>query len=105
MTKATRAGGAIAAVCLLAATACGSEGDEATSESAATAAPATAVEDASAEPATTEPPETTPSTATPTTVPPAKTRWPPMQRAWPGISLSSRGHSCTTLRWVSARRA
>ena len=73
MTKATRAGGAIAAVCLLAATACSSDGDETMSESAPTAAPATAVEDASDEPTTTEPPETTPSTAAPTTEPPATT--------------------------------
>ena len=71
MMKATRAGGAIAAVCLLAATACSSDGDETTSESAPTAAPATAVEDAGDEPTTTEPPETTPSTAAPTTAPPA----------------------------------
>jgi hypothetical protein len=50
MTKATRVSGAIVAVCLLAATACSSDGDATTSESASTAAPAT------------EPPETTPST-------------------------------------------
>ena len=52
MTKATRAGGAIAAVCLLAATACSSDGGDATSESAPTAAPST-------DAPTTEPPATT----------------------------------------------
>ena len=41
MKRATRASGAIVAVCLLAATACSSDGDETTSESASTAAPAT----------------------------------------------------------------
>jgi hypothetical protein len=61
MTKATRVSGAIVAVCLLAATACSSDGDATTSESASTAAPAT------------EPPETTPSTDAPTTEPPATT--------------------------------
>jgi len=65
MTKATRVSGAIVAVCLLAATACSSDGDEATSESA----PSTAVD----EPVSTEPPETTPSTDAPTTDAPATT--------------------------------
>ena len=68
MKRATRAGGTIAAVCLLAATACDSDGGEPTTESAATA-----VEELSEEPATTEPPETTPSTDAPTTEPPATT--------------------------------
>ena len=73
MKRATRAGGAIAAVCLLAVTACSSDGDDTTSASATTAATTTAVEEASDEPTTTEPPETTPSTAVPTTAPPATT--------------------------------
>lgn len=72
MTKATRAGGAIAAVCVVAVAACSSDGDGdgATSQSASTAAPATDVEGASDEPTTTEPP---PSTDAPTTDPPANT--------------------------------
>ena len=49
MKKATRASGAIAALCLLAATACGSDSDDTTSESTPTAASATA------EPETEEP--------------------------------------------------
>ena len=49
MKRATRASGAIAALCLLAATACGSDSDDTTSESTPTAAPATA------EPETEEP--------------------------------------------------
>jgi hypothetical protein len=73
MTKATRTSGAIAAACLVAVAACGSDGDEATSQSASTAAPATAVEGASDEPTTTEPPETTPRIAAPTTEPPTIT--------------------------------
>jgi hypothetical protein len=52
MKKATRAGGAIATVCLLAAAACSSDGDDTASESAPTDAPTTV-------PAVTEPPETT----------------------------------------------
>ena len=62
MVKATRAGGAIAAVCLLAATACSSDGDDTTSESAPTAAPTTAVDvgtDETAEASTTAAPATT----------------------------------------------
>ena len=45
MTRATRASGAIAALCLLSATACGSDSDDTTSESTPTAAPATAEPD------------------------------------------------------------
>jgi hypothetical protein len=72
MTRATRAGGAIAAVCLVAVAACSSDGDGdgATSQSASTAAPETDVEGASDEPTTTDPP---PSTDAPTTEPPAAT--------------------------------
>ena len=73
MTKATRAGGAIAAICLVAVTACSSDGDDATSRSASAAAPATDVEGASDQPATTETPETPSSTGAPTTEPPATT--------------------------------
>jgi hypothetical protein len=73
MKRTKRTCGAIAAVCLLAATACSSDGDDTTSESAPTTAPTTAVENASDEPTTTEPPETTPSTDAPTTAPPATT--------------------------------
>lgn len=69
MKRSTRAGGAIATVCLLATAACSSEGDDTTSESAATDAPTTGLEEASEEAATTEPLETTPTTAAPTTVP------------------------------------
>jgi hypothetical protein len=64
-----RAGGAIVAVCLLAATACSSDGDKTTAESTSTAAPATAAEESVDEPTTTEPPETAPSTDAPTTEP------------------------------------
>ena len=69
MKRSTRAGGAIATVCLLATAACSSEGDDTTSEIAPTAAPTTELEEASEEAATTEPLETTPTTAAPTTVP------------------------------------
>ena len=68
-----RAGGAIAAVCLLAATACSTDSGDTTSESTTTATSATAVADSSDGPAATEPPETTPSTASPTTAPLATT--------------------------------
>ena len=68
-----RAGGAIVAVCLLAATACSSDGDKTTAESTSTAAPATAAEESVDEPTTTEPPETAPSTDAPTTDAPATT--------------------------------
>lgn len=73
MKRATRASGAVVALCLLAATACSSDGDEATSESESTAAPATATEESVDEPTSTEPPETAPSTDTPTTDSPATT--------------------------------
>ncbi len=69
MTKATRVGGAIAAVCLVTVAACSSDGDEATSQSASTGAPVTDVDGASDESTTTEPPETPPSTDAPTTEP------------------------------------
>ena len=62
MTKSTRAGGAIAAFCILAATACSSDGDDTTSASPPTAAATTAVEVGSDEATTTEatsPPATT----------------------------------------------
>ena len=71
MKRTTRAGGVVAAVCLLAATACNSTDGDTTSESAATAAPETAAEEAVDEPATTDPPDTAPSTDAPTTEPPA----------------------------------
>ncbi len=67
MKRATRASGAIAAVCLLAATACSSDSDETTSESASTAALATGAEVSVDEPTTTEPPDTTTNTDAPTT--------------------------------------
>ena len=73
MTRATRAGGAIAAVCLVAVAACSSDGDEASSQSASTTDSTTDVEGASGEPTTTEPTETPPSTDAPTTDPPANT--------------------------------
>ena len=59
MTRSTRMCGAVAAVCLLAATACGSDGD------AATAAPTTSVEDAGDVATTTEPAEDAVSTTQP----------------------------------------
>jgi hypothetical protein len=71
--KATRAGGAIATFCLLATAACGSDGDDATSESTPTDAPTTEVEEASVELTTTEPLETTPTTTAPTTTEPLET--------------------------------